>query len=257
MNFIKRDQSKNIDEENPYWMSFSDMMAGLLVVFILASTVLILELSNKNDKVDKQLQELKKAESVRKDILQEIKHELNVNNIPVEIADNDTVLRIPESTLAFDSNQYLIPNNILLRDNLALIGEILFKRIMYENRWQYLDTIFIEGHTDTQPIKRFENGKLVIDHRGNWDLSTRRAVSVWSYWTEELNIHDKLNVQNRMKTMLNHDNKQLFSVSGYADTRLADGCLSTNYQCHRRIDIRITVKKPTEEALQKIKQEVN
>ena len=26
------------EEENPYWMSFSDIMSGLLVIFILAST---------------------------------------------------------------------------------------------------------------------------------------------------------------------------------------------------------------------------
>ncbi len=33
-----------VDEENPYWMSFSDIMSALLVIFILASVILILRL---------------------------------------------------------------------------------------------------------------------------------------------------------------------------------------------------------------------
>ena len=41
---IGRYQSSGADEENPYWISFSDIMSGLLIVFILAALALILEL---------------------------------------------------------------------------------------------------------------------------------------------------------------------------------------------------------------------
>ena len=32
-----------VDDENPYWISFSDIMSGLLVIFVLASLALILQ----------------------------------------------------------------------------------------------------------------------------------------------------------------------------------------------------------------------
>ena len=43
MRFLKSNDTA-VDEENPYWMSFSDMMSALLVIFILASVILILQL---------------------------------------------------------------------------------------------------------------------------------------------------------------------------------------------------------------------
>ena len=53
------------EDENPYWMSFSDIMASLLVIFILAAVALILALSEKSDAVSREIQELQKAEQVR------------------------------------------------------------------------------------------------------------------------------------------------------------------------------------------------
>lgn len=41
-----------VDEENPYWMSFSDIMSALLVIFILASVILILQLMDIQQKLE-------------------------------------------------------------------------------------------------------------------------------------------------------------------------------------------------------------
>ena len=41
---LRRSHNPLGEEENPYWMSFSDIMSGLLVIFILASTALMLQL---------------------------------------------------------------------------------------------------------------------------------------------------------------------------------------------------------------------
>lgn len=43
---------RNIDEDNPYWVSFSDLMSGLLVIFILASVALIIELTQRTNDVE-------------------------------------------------------------------------------------------------------------------------------------------------------------------------------------------------------------
>ena len=67
-----------VDEENPYWISFSDIMAGLLVIFVLAAVALILELEQKREQWDKTIAEIARAEEVRKDILREIEEELGI-----------------------------------------------------------------------------------------------------------------------------------------------------------------------------------
>ena len=70
-----------VDEENPYWMSFSDLMSGLLVIFILAAVALIIELTQKSEKIDASIEELKKAEEARRNILIDIQEELAKQNI--------------------------------------------------------------------------------------------------------------------------------------------------------------------------------
>jgi preprotein translocase subunit YajC len=54
-----------VDEENPYWISFSDLMSALLVIFILAALALIIELTQKTESIDDSIKELQKGEQVR------------------------------------------------------------------------------------------------------------------------------------------------------------------------------------------------
>ncbi len=174
----------NVDEDNPYWISFSDIMAGLLVIFIMASLALILELIQVQEKLEQTqtevleaIKEIAKAEQVRRDILYEIKDELIQKTILVEVSDNDSVLRIPDKQLSFRTNQYNIPSDKLARMVVLEIGKALHNSITKEDRFQYLDTIFVEGHTDSRRSPR---------HMGNWGLSTFRAISIWNFWNDNL-----------------------------------------------------------------------
>ena len=227
-----------VEEENPYWISFSDIMSGLLIVFVLASLALMLEL---RDRVDKVTSETAKAEQVRHDILQEILETLKSKHIEVEISDNHTVLRIPETTLTFATNQYEIPQNESMRATVLEIGRVLYEAISREGRWQYLDTIFVEGHTDNRPSYR--------DAMGNWGLSTYRAISVWNYWNDNLPESMRLNERK------NHNGAPLFSVSGYGETRPVRAIQQSeaDWQKNRRIDIRFTVRQPALEEFTNLK----
>lgn len=231
--------SVNVDEENPYWISFSDIMAGLLVIFIMASLALILELIQVQEKLQQTqtevleaIKEIAKAEQVRRDILYEIKEELIQKNILVEVSDNDSVLRIPDEQLSFRTNQYVIPSDKAIQMVVMEIGNALQRSITKEKRSQYLDTVFIEGHTDSRRSPR---------HMGNWGLSTFRAISIWDFWNEHLNQERPLS------SLKNHDGHPLFSVSGYAETRPINFTESTEAELrqNRRIDVRFTVKRPT------------
>jgi flagellar motor protein MotB len=238
--FLSRGSAK-VDEENPYWMSFSDLMSGLLVIFILAAVALIIELTQKSQKIDASIAEFKKAEEARRDILLDIKDELAKQNIHVDIVENDTVLRIPESTLSFESAKDTLPQDDITQLEVRAIGVALHKAITTNERWKYLDTVFVEGHTDSVGI--WYRGK------GNWGLSADRAVSIWKLWQTEIPVEPKLN------ELMNFNNQLLFSVSGYADTRRVDLIEETEEQRakNRRIDIRFTVKKPKLEDYEKAK----
>lgn len=230
-----------VDEENPYWMSFSDLMSGLLVIFILAAVALIIELTQKSEKIDASIEELQKAEQARKDILTDIQDDLDKQNIHVEIVENHTVLRIPESTLSFESGKDTLPEDEHTQYEVRAIGIALHKAITTKERWKYLDTVFVEGHTDSVGI--WYRGK------GNWGLSADRAVSIWKLWQTDIPVEPKLN------ELQNFNGQLLFSVSGYADTRRVDVIEDTEEQRakNRRIDIRFTVKKPKLEDYEKAK----
>ncbi|AIY65737.1 MULTISPECIES: OmpA/MotB family protein [Pseudoalteromonas] len=245
MKFASRTHVK-VDEENPYWISFSDLMSALLVIFILAAVALIIELTQRTQDIDAGIEELKKAEQARQDILNEVREELAKQNIKVEIADNETVIRIPEETLSFKSGDDQIPEDMV--ESVKSIGAVLHSAVMKNDRFTYLDTVFVEGHTDSVPIKF---GKYWT--KGNWGLSADRAITVWKLWSEELVLEPSLN------ELLNHSEENLFSVSGYAATRRVELDESTPElrAKNRRIDIRFTVKRPSIEDLEKIKPNYN
>lgn len=220
-----------VDEENVYWASFSDIMSGLLVIFVLASLQLILELTQTKMQVNDAIREIAQSEQIRRDILHEVESELQSKGIPIEISDNETVLRLPENLLAFETNEYRVPPGEKNRETVLEIGRILYESIDKGDRRSHLDTIFIEGHTDKRRSPR---------HMGNWGLSTFRAISVWNFWNENLPQGQTLNA------LMNHDDKPLFSVSGYGETRpvQVEQTTEAELERNRRIDIRFTVRRP-------------
>jgi len=227
----QRQFETDIDEENPYWLSFSDIMSGLLIIFVLASLVLVLELSQRKALVDEKILERTKAEKVRQEVLKAIKEELRRKGIVVEVSENDTVLRIPDDQLAFDTNEYRVPADEKFQNAVIEIGRILYQAITKENRIELFDTIFIEGHTDKRPSPR---------HMGNWGLSTFRAISIWNYW------NDQLPAEMRLDHLKNNHGMPLFSVSGYGETRPVTEIQQTedDFRRNRRIDLRFTVIHP-------------
>lgn len=223
--------SPAVDEENPYWMSFSDIMSALMIIFVLASVILILQLMERQREFDDQIAVLAQAEQVRRTIIDEAVEELRQRGIQVQVSENHTVLRIPSDQLGFETSEY----NILPRyqDTARDIGEVLRSVVGRGDRVDYLDTIFIEGHTDNRP---YLNDSI----KGNWGLSTLRAISLWLFWQQSLSGDGQLD------QFRNQDGDPLFSVSGYGETRpvIAEQSTEAEYQVNRRIDIRFTIRRP-------------
>ncbi|HBP80455.1 MAG TPA: chemotaxis protein MotB [Halomonas sp.] len=240
MSFNRRGKSP-VDDENPYWMSFSDIMSVLLIIFILASVVLIVQLMEIREQLEEQEQEfteeiqmLRQAEEVRRTILHEAAEELQRRGIRVSVSENDTVLSIPNDILGFDTAQFDLGPQY--QDTATQIGNVLADVILQDDRVDYLDTVFVEGHTDNRPYQGMMG-------KGNWGLSAFRAISLWQHWLEVLPDG------RRLDTLINQDGHPIFSVSGYADTRPVTEFQETEEElrANRRIDIRFTIRRPTVE----------
>jgi flagellar motor protein MotB len=272
------------DEENPYLLSFSDIMAGLLGLFILALIAVMilldqqrhrLEVETKKaqinaedlraalDRIGKAVESIKANiatirgfEEARRRLLHRIKDELG-DQVPVEVTNDGEVLRIPDSTLSFPKGSYVIPPD--KRANAERIASVLLTELQRPENRQLLDTVFVEGHTDSVPNVR---------GMGNWELSTQRAISLWTFWTEKQGSFAALT------QFKNPRDEPLFSVSGYSDTRrvvepppdvlrlLETPNMTPNAfkvldePKNRRIDLRFTLR-GSEEVRKKLEQELS
>jgi flagellar motor protein MotB len=264
--------------ENPFLLTFSDFMASLLAIFILVLIVTLIELDKKKDDLRRQedaisvardelltslediqrvqdgiassLEGVSHREHALAGMLIDIQKELRESGIEVILAENGTVLRIPEKQLQFALGQYDIPPAHEGPAN--TIGRALLKALSIPENRTLLDTVFIEGHTDSVPNSR---------EMGNWGLSTYRAISLWNFWTDKPGQLSALKTLRTAPADQNVDAKPLISVSGYADTRsthgLLDGQALKNERSEdRRIDIRFTLVSSERRSLEGLQENI-
>src|SRR5699024_2212762 len=241
------------DIDNPYWISFSDLMSALLVVFLLAVVVLALQVTQKQMELThekkaaeqqqvefaSQVRTLSGAEDDRASMVQSIAADLQAQGIEVSVNDDSSVLSIPTELLGFEAASYEIDAEY--HDVALAIGVSIGEHLREDDAFVNIDTVFIEGHTDN----RAYNG---LAGTGNWGLSTFRAISLWRLWESDLPGSDRLD------TLSRPDGTPLFSVSGYGQTRPATDSQRTDAEraANRRIDIRFTEVGLTAEDLEEI-----
>jgi flagellar motor protein MotB len=253
------------EEENPFLLSFSDLMASLLAIFILALVVMMIQLHLKQKEIDadrKQIQltriellqtlnEIQQAqdavvhalegvgqrEKSLVGMLESIQEDLKAQGIEVLVTENGTVLRIPETALSFELSKFTIQDHY--KASADLIGAAILRALQLDANRTILDTVFIEGHTDSVRNRQ---------EMGNWGLSTYRAISLWLHWTEAPgNLAELKTLKSSVKEEGGIE-RPLISTSGYADTRPADLAraqvahpIDTGNPTDRRIDIRFTL----------------
>lgn len=235
--------------ESPYWISFSDLMSALLFVFILTLMVVIIRLQDQQEDLVQaqqtvqeqeamftaQIDTVRESELVRAQMLFEIQQQLAQRGIAVEVDESSSVLSIPTSLLGFDSGSYEIAEG---KQQTALtIGQVVAEVVAKGDRYQALDTVFVEGHTDNAPFAGLEG-------TGNWGLSTFRAISLWRLWESDAGA-------STLKELRSEADEPLFSVSGYGETRPTgpDQTTEAARAKNRRIDLRFTVVRPTADDL--------
>lgn len=224
----RRTPQTDAPTQDSFTISISDLMSGLLAIFILVLSYFILNFSQATA-------QLTQNDVTRAELLRFMQKELEREGIKVVVDEQHGILRISEGVL-FDVGAADVKpqGQIVIRKLSSVLGTALESE-QFKGR---VETIFIEGHTDNVPI-------ITDIFPSNWELSTKRAINTWLTMS---------NANPKLTTILNDKSEIIFSVSGYADTRpIAENSTEEGRRDNRRIDIRFSMTPPTEEDMSIVK----
>lgn len=249
-------------EGENYFVSMTDMMVGLLFVFIIMLMTFALSYRQREDVsqddidklrkavqvVDQKIDDLKKVFQTRAQFLADMERRLVELGVQVKVDPDTGVLRLGEGIL-FDPQSSIIKQPAG-RVNIGKLSTVLAEVLpCYAGQAGSrpsrcgtsgevtLESIFLEGHADSSgPVQ------------SNWDLSVNRAIATY----RELE-RSALEVT----SMKNPSGERLFSVSGYGHYRPVDtNDTPPGRAANRRIDLRFNMQVDQQRALDQIRSEL-
>lgn len=199
--------------------------------------------------VHREIFELDRAQYTRKKLLEDIKSQLQAEGLNVQIDERSGVLRLTEAAVEFALDSSILEDTpeSYARTNVSKIARVLDrvlpaysacrviadKHVCSEDLGVTVETVFIEGHTDT-------TGR---DDR-NWQLSTERAVNTY---------REIAATAPRLRSLRNRNMNEIISVSGYSSTRpIAAGNTLDVLARNRRIDLRFVMETDTQNRLREV-----
>lgn len=251
-------------EESGYMASASDLMIGVLFIFIILVAYLSFQISktksdseqsvnyaslnekltteNKNlvneinelrldQKKSEEMQQKSTAETVRI-----IGNKLQDTNIDVVIDEKSGVITFPADIL-FDTGDFALSpqGKRIIYETITVLEGLLPCWVSHTGviktgnecmsvnpTMSTIETIFIEGHTDSAPISK--------PNYDNWHLGLDRARTVYQIFTDS-----------SMGAYRNDREQPIFGVSSYADERPARGVKKSDYSKNRRVELRVVV----------------
>ena len=211
-------KSKTLSDENPFSLSLGDLMAGLLLIFVLLLSFVMLRLENLIAEKKSQLVLINEHEQIKKLLIRSLLKELSDFN--VEIDPDTGVIRIKEGIL-FDFGKDKLKQagkEFLRQFTPKYVGVLLSDPFVRE----HIAQVIIEGHTDNVGSWEF-----------NLDLSLRRANSVAAYlFTEEFGTFDYA-----------EDLKKLLSANGRSFVQpIADNNTPAGRAQNRRVEFQFRLK---------------
>jgi chemotaxis protein MotB len=252
------------EEDENYFISMTDMMVGILFIFIILLMVFALNFRQQTDisedrirqleqveetvrevneelkrlkgRVDRELQSMDAADSVRQDMLEEIRAELSRAGINVTVDTENGVLRLRDDAIGFRTDRpnleaVALANVEKVADALAIV----MPRYAEDGgtRPAYIETMFIEGHTDDRGTEQ-----------RNLTLSTERAVNTYFAMVRRQAV---------LKGLHNRAGTEILSVSGYGSSRPVPGVNPNLHDAHRRIDLRFVMDVNNQKRLEEVR----
>ncbi len=204
-------KSKTLIDENPFGLSLGDLMAGLLLIFVLLLSFVMLRLESTIGEFDER-------ERIKKLLIRRLLQELS--EFDVEIDPDTGVIRITEGILFdFGKDELTQAGKAFLRQfTPKYVGILLSDPLVKE----HIAQVIIEGHTDD-----------VGSYEYNLGLSLRRAKSVAAYlFTDEFGAFRYA-----------EDLKELLSVNGRGEVQpIADNLTSIGRSQNRRVEFQFRLR---------------
>ena len=229
---FRKKKKSAIGSGQTYWQSYSDMMAALLLMFILIMAFTLSQsLKTYEEKIrvqeeqqqllNEQQKEIDEIIGVKMDIIQALSEAFKNSNLTIDIDKQTGAISLDSSVLFEYNSAELTPAGIkFLNDFLPLYISVL-RGDTYRS---YISEIIIEGHTDTSG-----------DYMYNLNLSQRRAYSVAEYCLSgEHSIFDRATVEDLRAIMT--ANGKSFSNPVYAENGAVDAAKS------RRVEIKFRLQ---------------
>lgn len=225
-----------VEEEN-YFISMTDMMVGLVFIFMILLMYFALQFRDVTE-------ELSGADKTRAQILRQLQESLHENGVEVTIDTQNGVLRLPDSILFDSGRSELKPEGRAAVDHLATaLADVLpcyvdggaRRSPSCPTTKHRIESVYVEGHTDSD---RYAGSGSLKD---NWDLSVVRATNTYRALAELQPPLAEVCVRKGTHC------EPILSVSGYGPQRpVADGVGSeeTQKRSNRRIDLRLIMVTP-------------
>ena len=213
-----RRKVEEINDGNIFWITMTDLMTGLVLVFIvmffytyMTGHIKQLEQTSAKENATKALQET----------LKEQKIDASVDAVSgiVKISDLE-LFELNSSKLSDKGKAYLV------KFSLAYFNSLFTNKYLNKN----LDKIVIQGHTDSQTFA----GKFSEDEQymKNMELSLNRAFEVANYMTNT--PYNKSN-GNKLRKMI------LVEGASFSDPVLVNG--KEDFAKSRRVELKLILKK--------------
>jgi len=227
------------EESQSYLATVSDLMAGLIFVFILTLMIFASRFQAAESR-------LKSTVATRDTLITAVGNALIKRGLKVVVNADQGVLTFTEDAIRFKQG-YAQPDSssfILIDTIAAVLGRIIPCFVAYTDstlvcQSSAIDTaklagkieaLMVEGHTDTVPI----SAQLTRDkgYKNNLELSGARASAVWQRLVQG---------NPGLVSLANSSRKPILSIAGYGDLRLADTS-NPGSASNRRIDIRFIME---------------
>lgn len=224
--FFRR--KSNQEEETSYWLSFSDLMASVLIIFILLFVYNLIAYEESMNETEKMIQELT---STRMKIITMLQEEFDKEDIDIIIDPKTGAIQLNESIL-FDSGKSQLKDEgkEFAEKFIPIYVKILLGNDEIKSQ---ISQIIIEGHTDD-----------VGGYLYNLKLSQERSLSVAQFL-----------INPEFDYMYKNEMEKYLTINGrsYSEPILnSDG--SINKDASRRVEIKFRLKE--EEVLLQIQKEL-
>ena len=180
---------RSSDEGTSYWLSYSDMMAALLLIFVLIISLTMMqakrqyeekeqELAKNQQQIEEQKEQIKSQQEqldkiigIRGELIEALRNEFEGSDLKVSVDPQTGAIEF-DSHVLFDSGKYDIKESGA--EFLDAFLPRYFNVLLSEGFRDFVSEIIIEGHTDSNSSYMY-----------NLEISQQRALSVAKYCLDE------------------------------------------------------------------------